>query len=199
MPLWTDTPSTLTASHPATAPLGSSSFLVHVESGGSDLEDAYVCLWKAGEVYLTGNTDSNGDVNFSPAPATAGSLFVTVTKRNYLPYRGSAFVGEDTPPPVDDLSIALSEDDLVLTWSSPETKSITGYVIFRSMQSDFVPAPGDSIGGTADTTYLDPGAAGLVGTDYYYAVKSVNGSGQKSDPSNIVGEFNAGLINESSK
>ncbi|MFC1683326.1 C25 family cysteine peptidase [Candidatus Zixiibacteriota bacterium] len=199
MPLWTDTPESMTASHPATAPLGSSSFLVHVESGGSDLEDAYVCLWKAGEVYLTDNTNSNGDASFTPAPAAAGSLFVTVTKHNYLPYRGSAFIGEETPSPVDDLAIALSQGDLILTWSSPETKAISRYVIYRSTESDFVPAPGDSIGGTADTTYLDPGAAGLVGTDYFYAVKAANGSGQKSDPSNIVGEYDIVLINDPSR
>ena len=92
MPLWTDDPASLTVTHPGSLPTGSSSFLVHVESGGSDLVSAYVCLWKEGDVYLTGTTNSNGDVTFTPSPGTTGTMYVTVTKHNYVPYAGSATV-----------------------------------------------------------------------------------------------------------
>jgi hypothetical protein len=37
--------------------------------------------------------------------------------------------------------------------------------------------------------------AGTPGTSHYYAVKAVNAFGEKSDPSNIVGEFDAQLQN----
>jgi len=91
--------------------------------------------------------------------------------------------------------VRLSADDLVLSWSPPGEISVARYVIYRDTHSDFVPAPGDSIGGTTDTTYNDIGATGVVGINYYYAVKATSDSGAKSDPSNIVGEFDVELGN----
>jgi hypothetical protein len=194
MPLWTDTPESFEVAHPGTLPGGSSSFTVHVASGGSDLDSAYVCLWKSGEVYLTGYTDASGQVAFTPVPATAGSLHVTVAKHNYLPYRGSAQVTDSAPPPVTDLSIQLCEDDLVLAWTAPGIKTIERYVIYRDTDGDFVPAEEDSIAGTAGTSYIDTGVVGGPSTGYYYVVKAVSDSGGKSEPSNCVGELDVELF-----
>jgi hypothetical protein len=194
MPLWTDVPESLDVTHPGALPGGSSSFAVHVESGGSDLDSAYVCLWKPGEVYLTGNTDPGGDITFTPSPVTAGSLYVTVTKHNYLPYRGSGLVTDPAPPAVTDLSIELCENDLVLSWTSPDAKTIVRYVIYRDTESDFIPAPDDSIGGTTDISYTDAGVV-APGVGYYYAIKAVSASGGKSEPSNCVGECDIELSN----
>jgi hypothetical protein len=193
MPLWTDTPESLDVTHPGALPGGSSLFPVHVASGGGDLDSAYVCLWKSGEVYLTAFTDAGGDVSFTPSPATAGSLHVTVTRHNYLPYRGSAEVTEAAPPPVTDLSIALSEDDLVLAWTPPGGKAIVRYVIYRDTEGGFIPAAEDSIAGTTGISYIDVGAVGGSSTGYYYVIKAVSDSGGKSDPSNCVGEFEIDL------
>jgi hypothetical protein len=193
MPIWTDTPESLDVTHPETLPGGSSSFAVHVASGAGNLDSAYVCLWKPGEVYLTGCTDAGGDVVFIPAPATEGSLYVTVTKHNYLPYRGNGFVTEAAPPAATDLAIQKCAEDLVLTWTPPDMKTIVRYVVYRDTESDFVPAPDDSIGGTADTSYADAGAVGGSSTGYYYAIKAVSDSGGKSEPSNYVGEFDVDL------
>jgi hypothetical protein len=96
------------------------------------------------------------------------------------------------PSPVTDLEIALSGDDLVLTWSPPE-ELVARYVVYRDTVWDFVSAPGGSLGGTIDTVYIDAGVAGVVGTNYYYAIKAVNEEGQKSAVSNIVGEFDIDL------
>jgi len=189
MPIWTDVPESLQVTHPGTLPGGSSSFAVHVASGGNDVDSAYVCLWKSGEVYLTGHTNAEGDAIFTPAPATPGSLHVTVTRHNYLPSRSSAQVTDTAPPPVTDLSIQMSQDDLVLSWTSPEAKTVVRYVIYRSTEGDFVPGEEDSIAGTAGLTYTDTGAVGGSSSGYYYAVKAVSDSGGKSEPSNCVGEF----------
>jgi hypothetical protein len=196
MPIWTDTPESLDVTHPNTLPGGSSSFTVHVESEGGDLQDAYVCLWKPGEVYLTDYTDPGGDVIFTPSPATPGSLYVTVTKHNYLPYQGDAQVTDTEPLPVTDLAIQKCADDLVLTWTPPDTKTIVRYVVYRNTESDFVPAAEDSIGDTADTLYIDANAAGGAGSGYYYAIRTVSDSGGKSEPSNCVGEFGIELLSE---
>jgi hypothetical protein len=194
MPLWTDTPAAITATHPATMPPGSSSFTVHAESGGSDLISAYVCLWKPGEVYLRQATDSNGDAVFTPNPATTGSLYVTITKKNYLPYEGEALVTGGVPDPVGDLVAQPSAGDLVLSWTPPSGKAVVRYVVYRDTTGDFEAGPEDSIGGTTDTTYLDAGAIGTTGTNYFYVVKAVDDVGQKSDPSGTVGEFDVLLI-----
>ncbi len=100
LPVWTANPSTFTVTHPSTLPLGSSSFTVHVTNGGSPVNQAYVCLWKGTEVYLTGTTNTNGDVTFTPAPTTIGTMNVTVTKQNYLPNATTATVvnNGNTPP-----------------------------------------------------------------------------------------------------
>jgi hypothetical protein len=46
-----------------------------------------------------------------------------------------------------------------------------------------------------DTIYTDAGAAGVVGTNYYYIVKAVDALGRKSAESNKVGEFDHSLSN----
>lgn len=48
----TDNPASLDVTHAATPPVGSSSFLVHMKSGGSDVDQAYIYLWKGDEAYL---------------------------------------------------------------------------------------------------------------------------------------------------
>ena len=97
MPVWTDTPESLYVEHLAQLRLGSSSFTVHVEKiGGGIVDQAYVCLWKDDEVYMTGYTNDDGDITFNPSPSTTGAMYVTVTKQNYLPYRGETEAREGT-------------------------------------------------------------------------------------------------------
>jgi hypothetical protein len=66
------------------------------------------------------------------------------------------------------------------------------YVVYRSTA---ITSLGDSLAGTIDTTYTDLGAAGIVGTNYFYVVKAKDAAGNKSEESNKVGEFDRGLIN----
>jgi hypothetical protein len=96
---------------------------------------------------------------------------------------------QDAPPPVTDLSAQVANADIVLTWTVPGALSIDHYVVYRSTDPDFEPGPGDSIGATGDTLYTDVGSAKVVGTDYVYVIKSASATGQKSEPSNRVGEF----------
>jgi hypothetical protein len=89
MPLWTDNPDSFDVTHPDTLPPGTSSFTVHVEDAVYHFTVylAYVCLWKAGDVYEAGYTNTSGEITFTPSPCSAGSVYVTVTKRDYLPYQ----------------------------------------------------------------------------------------------------------------
>jgi hypothetical protein len=118
MPIWTDTPLTLTVSHPATLPTGSSSFTVHVASGSFPVSQALVCLWKGTEVYLTGTTNANGDVTFTPNPTTTGTMYITVTKHNYLPYEGTATVQAQTLDPNQSF-VTLTHENLPFLVTCP--------------------------------------------------------------------------------
>ncbi|HVQ01128.1 MAG TPA: C25 family cysteine peptidase [Candidatus Thermoplasmatota archaeon] len=97
LPVWTENPMSLTVSYPNQLMVGSSPFTCTVTSGGSPIDQALVCLWKGTEVYMTGITDSNGVAAFNVAATTPGTLSVTVTKQNYLPYQGSATVMNQQP------------------------------------------------------------------------------------------------------
>jgi hypothetical protein len=87
MPIWTDSLDSFNISCSATVPMGSSSFPVHVENaaGKTLVNQAYVCLWKDNDVYLTAYTDTNGDVTLTPSPSSSGTLYVTVTVQNFIP------------------------------------------------------------------------------------------------------------------
>ncbi len=97
VPIWTDNPQTLTATVPSTLPAGApSTFAVQVTSNGQPLAAARVCLWKTSDVYLVGQTDGSGTASFTVDPNSAGTLAVTVSKQNYLPFEGSANVTQGT-------------------------------------------------------------------------------------------------------
>jgi hypothetical protein len=99
-PVWTNSPTSISVAHNSTLPTGPSPFNVTVTSGGP-VEGATVCLWKGDEVYLVDETNASGVASFTPDPSTTGTMYVTVTKHNYIPYQGSATVeGGDTEDPV---------------------------------------------------------------------------------------------------
>ena len=94
---------------------------------------------------------------------------------------------------IDDLTIALAGDDILLCWTQPDAEvGVDHYVVYRSTSAS---SGGDSLDSTEDTNYTDVGTAGAVGVNYYYTVKAVDNFGQKSGESNKVGEFDWSLGN----
>ncbi len=109
--VWTDSTgelATLTVTHPTCIGTEPTQFRVTVEdgAGGANAPVAYalVCLYKKEtetlDLYERGFTDANGQIIFNICPATAGNLYVTVTKHhsngdyyyNYKPYEGTCRV-----------------------------------------------------------------------------------------------------------
>ncbi len=86
MPLWTDDPDSLAVTHDDPISTGSQSYSVNVKSGGSNLQGALVCVWKDTEVYDYDTTNSSGNASFTIDPLTAGTLLLTVTAQNNVPY-----------------------------------------------------------------------------------------------------------------
>jgi hypothetical protein len=99
-------------------------------------------------------------------------------------------------PTVRDLEIDVAHSDIALLWTTPGSSPIDRYVVYRNTVPDFVPGTGDSIGSTADTSYVDAGAAGLAGTNYFYVVGAVDAEGYRYEHSACVGEFDIELLND---
>ncbi|MFH1219356.1 MAG: C25 family cysteine peptidase [Candidatus Eisenbacteria bacterium] len=122
LPIWTEAAASLSVVHNATLPKAPSTYIVTVTSGGSPLAGATVCLWKGTEVYLVQDTNGSGIATFNPSPTTTGTMYVTVTKHNYIPYEGSATVQEvgDTTPP----TVIVNAPDGGESWGIGSTHNI---------------------------------------------------------------------------
>jgi hypothetical protein len=92
-PLWTAQPAELAAEFPAVV-CGAGDFDVAVTSGGVPAAGTTVCLYKPGDVYAKGGTDALGAMTFYIEPTEPGTLYVTVTGVNYLPYMGYSIVDD---------------------------------------------------------------------------------------------------------
>ena len=115
--IWTDIPSNLTVNHASEVPLGPSIFNVTVTDGGNPVYKARVCVWKDNEVWASKPTNINGAATFTINPITNGTMYVTVTAHDYLPYEGEVIAGEPlsvsiegymqclNPPGLDSISI----------------------------------------------------------------------------------------------
>jgi hypothetical protein len=94
--LWTSQPKELTVTHPTTIGSdGPQNFVVTVESEGTAVHHAKVCLQKGSDVYEVGYTDTHGQIIFEITPSTSGDMNITVTKHNYKPYQGSIEVTDN--------------------------------------------------------------------------------------------------------
>jgi len=178
MPIWTENPSTMSVIHPSTLPLGSSAFFVD-----TNVAYAYLCLWKDGDVYLTGTANSAGDYTFYPNPSTTGPLFITVTQQDYIPYEGTAEVvpGDIEPPlpnpmtwQIEPMGVSPTEIAMVSTTATDDTPPIKYYFDFYTGG-----AGGTDSDWQTSTTYLDSGLQ--PNTQYSYRVRAQD----NVDPPNI--------------
>jgi len=99
--MWTNVPDSLIVLHDTTVS-GATNFTVTVyeKDGVTPVESAYVCLWCKldDEMYVRGYTDVSGTVTLSITPSISNdTMWVTVTKHNYLPYEGYALVDLGCP------------------------------------------------------------------------------------------------------
>lgn len=99
MPVWSDTPGTMTVAAPDTVTTGPQNVRVTVTSGGSPLANARVGMYKPGEVAVRGITNTAGQVDVLVSPANIGTLYVTVYAQDKLPVTDSAVVVAGTPRP----------------------------------------------------------------------------------------------------
>ena len=171
MPLWMDDPSNFDVYHIEEMEVGPTSFTVHVEnSSGNNIENAYVCLWKGDEVYLTDYTDSSGNITFNPSPSTEGIMTVTVTKQDYLPYESNVSVDSNLPPnepssPNPENGATEVSIDTILSWtcSDPDEDPLTYDVYFGTTN------PPSLVSSNQTFTSYNPGILDF-GTTYYWKI-----------------------------
>lgn len=113
--IWTAEPFELDALHDGGTQIGPSDFVVTVLHEGELYEGAHVALAKDDEVLSCGYSDAYGHVALPIEPLTTGTLTVTVTDKNAVPYEGEALVIDSGPfvvfadVAVED--VALGNDD----------------------------------------------------------------------------------------
>ena len=151
----------------------------------------------SGNVYVTGASIS------ADFPTTLGAFDEIYNGNQDVFVVKLNIAGGDPSPPkaIDDLTVTLSNSDLVLSWSavtvdtSGNPLEVDLYRVYRDTVILFEPGwePFDS---TVQTFYVDTcEVVGDIVIHYYYSVTAVSG-GTESDLSHEVGEFDAGLINE---
>jgi hypothetical protein len=96
--LWTATPVPLDVEHLASIYTGQSTFDVTVSVGRTPVEGALVCVMMDTLIYDWGYTDASGEAQFDINPGQTGTLEVTVTHMNAVPYEGSVIVAPDDAP-----------------------------------------------------------------------------------------------------
>jgi hypothetical protein len=179
MPIWKagSFPSYLTAIHTTELEALPNVYDVHIEAtGGADVENAFVCLWKGDEIYQRGYTDAAGDISFDIYPTTLGTMYVTVTKQNHIPYLGQATVAGNVPPvcitPADTSFFQCSAEEVALPVgcfdddgnlaSGPQLAKgpgqiIGGYWYYTPVDDDSVEVTihcEDSLGFFCETTFI---------------------------------------------
>lgn len=180
--LWTNIPGTIdVACEPVIGP-GSQMYSVTATSGGTPVGGATVCLYKVDEVYCVEETDGAGNVTALIDPVRPGTLFVTVTKPNLLPFVGEALVNDGSPPGVP--QDVMAEEDMgpavQLVWSAVDDPDLACYKIYRNT----FPSPESlAVVPACDTTYTDTDV--LEGNTYFYWVSSLDSSGNESAISEV--------------
>ncbi len=97
MRVWTDIPGKMNVYHDTLINTGFKNVIITVTEDtlrckGNGVSNTYVCLWKGNEVYERGYTDENGHLSLQINPTTGGTMSITVTKENMLPYEGKITV-----------------------------------------------------------------------------------------------------------
>jgi hypothetical protein len=109
----------------------------------------------------------------------------------------------EPPTAITDLTATLASSAIRLSWSAITEDTggdplvVDHYTIYRNVDPEFSPDPGDSVGSTTGTSYDDPTSALKdPGVNHYYVVKAVSSAAGKSADSNRVGEFDKSLPND---
>ena len=155
--MWQALPTVLTVTHPAALPVGANALPVAVRGPGGPLAGARVAAVKNGEVRAVAVTDASGEVVLPLAAHTAGSLLVTVTGPDLLPYRGAVTVGNvDAFAAAEDMTIDGGIGGGVEVLASPG-ESLSVMIGLRNLGTQTAGAVTATLASDDSLTVADPG------------------------------------------
>lgn len=176
-PTWYDVMSALQVGHPGE--YDGSNFTVTVESGGSAVSGATVCLFKDDEVHEVQTTNGSGQATFSGLNVqTNGEILITVSGDNLWPYLGSVQCNNA------DIAVAYfdadtTEEGVLLNWGFNDYDELAGVNILR----DQTRLNEIALNPAADGSYLDRAPDG--DHDYYLELVQSNGEVLRYGPLNV--------------
>lgn len=196
VPIWTNTPGTLTVDYPASLYTIPQKVNVTVKDAATSavVKNAMVAF-TAGGTFARGFTDASGKVQLTVDPADPGTVNITATAHNYLPYEGTANVA---PTPAD---LTINASDITITGPSGTIKdgdqmtvSVNVHNIGR-LTADSVtvklylgdPPAGTELGSTTATTVAARG--NTVVQIPWTATSGDNKLVVVVDPNNVISEY----------
>ena len=162
--LLTGRPKPLTVVHEQTIPLGAATVNVSV-TDPAPVDSALVCIAKDGEVYASGHTDPTGQISLQVTPATTGSMTITVSAQNHLPYEDAIGVLSSSEPHLSCRSFAVDDDASGGSDGNGNAAPEAG----ETIELDITVGNGGlggAVGVTAEITTLDPYVAAADSTEY---------------------------------
>jgi hypothetical protein len=102
--VWTGIPGELLVDHPLDIQTGEQTVEITVSSGGNPMENATVCLYMPDDIYEVGTTNVDGIASFTISPSSGGTIYVTVSLHDFLPYEG------EIPVNVPNMALTLTPD-----------------------------------------------------------------------------------------
>jgi len=133
LPLWNGTPGNMTVQNRDTTATGAQTFQVTVTRGSSPVAGALVCLYKPGELHEVGTTDGSGVARVTINPVTPGTMYLTVTRKQFLPVERTVTVVPGAPQPYITIANYYIDDGNNHMLEPGETADL--YVTLRNMGS----------------------------------------------------------------
>ncbi len=112
MHLWTGKPRTLAVTAPASMAATDTTIAVHVAISGVALYGARVTAYKSGDDYTSALTDGAGNVTLGFRPDAAGSLTLTVTGYDCIPYQATIPITGAAGPLLVEGTITVDDDNV---------------------------------------------------------------------------------------
>ncbi|MFA5032813.1 MAG: C25 family cysteine peptidase [bacterium] len=138
---WTKKPDSLTISYPLTITAGEKKIKITARKtkDKSLVSGASVCIYKKGEIYGRGITNSHGEIIFLTTPETRGNLKLVISKPDFLPYEGYIFIQPDYAYvkyinyTIDGDGVPESGEEIKLCLSLENTGAITAFDVFAKI------------------------------------------------------------------
>ncbi|MEO0124555.1 MAG: C25 family cysteine peptidase, partial [candidate division WOR-3 bacterium] len=92
----TNTPQAMTVNHPSSINIGQTTFSVSVPNVGAALVGLYIDTLLVGSGYT--NSAGNVTITLNPPPSAPGTMYITVTAYNKIPYLGSVPIVSSSGP-----------------------------------------------------------------------------------------------------